>query len=458
MSDRQTAHRVQAQTLDLDLLKFEEDEGIRTDVSNENVSFTLERKVETKTPENGLSGRNVVGRGDPSQYTPQTMRVGLAMDRRGGPSELMLRGIAAYARPSRPWVITWETPTRSGIERLLEAGIDGVLAKHLEEPGIAVLQQARIPTVHLSRRNSEPYTGSVDNDNLAIGELAAEYFVNRGYKHFACYARQGKPIPDDRLLGCQGFLTKRGYALDAIEAQPGHPADPSSSVHSKAEQGQRLLGWLEALPKPVAIFCVSDNAALIIAERCRELGLVVPHEIAILGVDNDIPVCELASPQLSSIQTAGEQAGYKAAELLEQMIVQGKPPALLQLPPIRVVSRQSTDVVVAGDPSVAHALAYMRAHFSDLQCVPEVFDVVDCSRRTLERRFLTSLGLSPAQAWLRLRLEEAERLLAETQFSVEDVARRCGFTDIRQLQVAFRKVLKQTPSQFRQRAVPSFRG
>lgn len=67
-----------------------------------------------------------------------------------------------------------------------------------------------------------------------------------------------------------------------------------------------------------------------------------------------------------------------------------------------------------------------------------------CSRRTFERKFRESTGLSPVQACVRFRLEEARRLLVKTELAVEEVAERSGFGDILQLQVASRNVLRQT--------------
>lgn len=73
------------------------------------------------------------------------MRIGLAMDRRGGPSELMLRGIAAYARPARPWVFSWDNPSAEGILRLLELEPDGLLVKHVDERGFELIERAGVP-------------------------------------------------------------------------------------------------------------------------------------------------------------------------------------------------------------------------------------------------------------------------------------------------------------------------
>ncbi|MDX2054820.1 MAG: substrate-binding domain-containing protein [Polyangiaceae bacterium] len=378
------------------------------------------------------------------------------MDRRGGPSEMFLRGIAAYARPSKPWVFTWESPSVSGIERLLQVTPDGILGKHLDAKCLGLIQRAQIPLVCFGEAPTSPGVGSVDNDESAIGKMAAGYFMGRGYRHFGYYATVEGAV-DARCREFQTALRKLGHECQVAvtSATPSHPS--YASTGSLTRELEELRSWLLSLPQPAAVLCASDNAALSATELCRELGISVPEQIALLGVDNDVPVCALAAPSLSSVQIAGERSGYVAANLLERMALEGAPAEHIRLPPIRVVTRRSTEAIAAGDPSVARALIHLQANATDENCLRELFDTIGCSRRTLERKFRESIGISPAQAWLRFRLEEAERLLAESELGMENVAYRSGFGKVRQLQVAFRRVLKQTPSHFRRNAVPSFR-
>jgi len=241
------------------------------------------------------------------------------------------------------------------------------------------------------------------------------------------------------------------------DANPGHPAHTRPSEPSVRKASEDLRVWLRELPKPIAIFCRSDNAALSVAEHCRELGIVAPEEVAIPGVDDDAAVCSLAAPPLSSVQIGGERMGYAAAELLNELLTQNKRARAILVQPIRVVGRLSTAAVGAKDPLINRALTHLLRHHSDPDCMRQNVTSLPCSRRTFERKFRESTGLSPAQACVRFRLEEARRLLVKTELAVEAVAERAGFGDILQLQVAFRNVLRQTPTQFRRYAVPAFR-
>jgi LacI family transcriptional regulator len=66
-----------------------------------------------------------------------------------------------------------------------------------------------------------------------------------------------------------------------------------------------------------------DNQGQHITEACRHVGIRIPEEVAVLGVDNDEMICDLSDPPLSSIALDVEKGGYDAAKLLDHMIKHG---------------------------------------------------------------------------------------------------------------------------------------
>ena len=74
-----------------------------------------------------------------------------------------------------------------------------------------------------------------------------------------------------------------------------------------------MAAWLQSLKLPVGIMACDDPRAHHFLEACRRLGLQVPEDVAILGVDNDELMCELCQPPLSSIETGIREVGYEAA-------------------------------------------------------------------------------------------------------------------------------------------------
>lgn len=115
----------------------------------------------------------------------------------------------------------------------------------------------------------------------------------------------------ERREGFEAVLKAHGLTLASHEVAENRPTNHGDQVHG-------VGGWLKELPRPLALFCEVDYSAWAAAEACRLGGLRVPSDVAILGVDNDSRICELAYPQLSSIQLAGERIGYEGAQLLAQ--------------------------------------------------------------------------------------------------------------------------------------------
>jgi len=213
--------------------------------------------------------------------------------------------------------------------------------------------------------------------------------------------------------------------------------------------------WLTALPKPVAILASNDVPARHLADACLALGLVVPEEVAILGVDNDESECQLSRPPLSSIAVAGERIGFEAASMLDDLIC-GRRRAVttIWVPPVRVETRQSTDTLAIDDPLVASALALIRTHFAEGCSVGFLADRLATSRRTLERSFRSHLSRSVLDEIRRVRIERVRELLSETSLPMPLIAARTGFGNARRLAVVFRQVTGTTPTRFRRRSNP----
>jgi LacI family transcriptional regulator len=210
--------------------------------------------------------------------------------------------------------------------------------------------------------------------------------------------------------------------------------------------------WVQRLPKPVGIFASTDIWGVQLAEVCRQTGLRVPEDVALVGVDNDDLLCEVARPSLSSIALPTERIGFEAAALLDRILARERPslrPRLL--PPIGVVARQSSDVLALDDPEVAAAVRFIREHSHTSIGVKDVLRAVTISRRSLERRFQAALDRTVWEEIRRAHLERAKSLLAGTAMPMWAVAEQAGFSDPRQLSVVFRQETGLTPTAYRGR-------
>lgn len=378
------------------------------------------------------------------------MLVGLCLEFYSGYDDGLLRGIAAYTRPHKEWTFTHAWPTLAGISAVLAKQPTGIIIRTRDTALLELIAKAKVHTVNFTNQAHVGEFGQVSNDNRRIGAMAAEHFLSRGDTRFGYFLLQPDRV-DERLLGFADQLKLAGHTCDVFEGSPDH-----ESFEEQNASEIKLKKWLLGLAKPVGIFCDGDRFAWTIAEHCRRLALRVPEDVAILGVDNVASMCALSDPPLSSIQTASERIGYEACQLLEQMMV-GRPPKqlVIEVPPVRVVNRRSSDGVSVEDTLVREALEHMCAHLLDTVGMESLCQRLECSRRTLERRFRECLGYSPAEAWSRFRLEEAQRLLADTDLTLSIVAQRCGFHVPKQMASVFRRMTGRSPRDFRRLAQPA---
>jgi LacI family transcriptional regulator len=218
-----------------------------------------------------------------------------------------------------------------------------------------------------------------------------------------------------------------------------------------------LIAWLSELPKPVGIFAVDDAFAHDLAAACQHADLGVPEHVAIIGVNNDDLLCVSAATPLSSVDPDFSRMGYGAARMLDRLL-QGEKLSEAErhvfLPPVRVVRRQSTDVLAVDDPDVADALRYIREHACDPCSVDDVLGQVPTSRRRLERLFARKLGYSPAMEIARVQMEIAKQLLSQPDIKLPEVSRRCGFADQASFTRAFTRVVGMSPGAHRRGLAP----
>lgn len=363
----------------------------------------------------------------------------------------VLRGVGDYAGRHGRWSIGTE-PTL-----FLEAGIvsaikhlpprcDGVIALVTRDEEFAVLRQRGLAVVSLSSVFSSPDLPAVLPDHAALAAAALGHFRERGLKQFAfCGLDSGSWV---RQRPFEEAVRAAGFECHSFAGAQGHQADWRTG-----RDAARLAVWLEQLPKPVGILTHNDIRGRQLIDIAGERGIAVPEEICILGVDDEVPHCELCSPTLSSIDTDAARIGYEAAALLERCMAAAAVPATpVLVPPRGIVTRGSSDVRVTADPIVTLAMGYIRAHAVEGIDTHDVVRAVRASRSMLSKRFQQTLGYTPHEAIVRARLEAARTLLSGTRLTVEAIAGRCGFRHGEYLTAVFRRRFGTTPRAFREQA------
>lgn len=200
----------------------------------------------------------------------------------------------------------------------------------------------------------------------------------------------------------------------------------------------------------------NDNRARQVLEACQECGLRVPCEVAVIGVDNDVLLCQLSSPLLTSIEQGAKRIGFEAAALLDKMMQGekvGRNSRLVE--PEGIVMRLSTTATPDSDPHVAKAMSFIQMHACDGIRVSDVVDAVGVSRSGLDVRFKVSLAQTIRSAIRSTQLERAKILLTETAFAPKDIAARTGFKSVQHLNTLFKLAFGTPPGEYRRKFVSS---
>jgi len=292
-----------------------------------------------------------------------------------------------------------------------------------------------------------PWVG-VDND--AAGALAAEHFIGAGLCHFGFIGHRIHKYSVEREEGFRKAINDAGFSLELYRARKTRPF-PLDASECFLDRG--VKDWLLKLPKPIGILAPTDYWGLELSDTCREIGISVPEQVSIVGVDNDEFYCKLSHPPLSSVEVSAEKIGYEAAELLDRILTnrnKGDDRSIAISPP-HVCVRRSSEVLLVSDPAVASAMRFIRENSHQGLTAINVAQFVSTGKRTLERRFQGAIGAGIAQEIRRAQLEHGKRLLIETDFSISEVATRAGFSDVRHLATTFRREVMLTPTEYRRK-------
>ncbi len=366
----------------------------------------------------------------------------------------ILRGIARYAHANGPWsVFLQERELHSGIPPWLTRwNGDGIIARIENNRMATKLTRTGRPVVDVLGNNRLADIPGFDSDARALAQLAADYFVRAGFRHFAFFGYRGIPFSDRREAAYATCLAKHGFSLKVFPSKPGRiPAMHIQALEqSGLAAGMAIADWLRKQPRPLAIFACNDVCAQQVLNACREQGIKVPEEIAVMGVDNDDVLCNLCEPSLTSIEPDTERLGYEAATQLDRMMRGRLVKAVItQIPPIRLHERGSTDVLPIDDPVVAQALRFIRSRLAKRVGVKDVLEQASRSRTDMELRFRRWLKTSISKEITRQQLDRAGRLLQQTDLSLKEVASRAGVANASHLCRLFRRRHNRTPTEFR---------
>ncbi len=356
-------------------------------------------------------------------------------------SRELLHGVRDWMRAHGSWAIHFSEQGRGSHPPswLGSWRGDGIIARIENESIASAVRACGLPTVNVSASGLAPEFPTVTSDSAAITQQAATHLLERGLRQFGyCGDARFKwsQLHGDNLVSA---LRERGHPCDVFPCTIGDAAD------WRKEQA-KLARWLKSLPKPVGVMTCYDIRGQKVLDACRAIGLRVPEDVAVIGQHNDELLCELCDPPLSSVIPNARRIGFEAADLLDQLIrgcaVTRK---RLEIPPIGIATRQSTDLVAVDDERLALAMHFIREHAHEVISVEDIARAAGISRSLLERKFRESFGSPPWDHVMQLRLRKAELLLTQTRLSIAVIAERTGFGTPEYFSAAFRKLTGSSP-------------
>jgi LacI family transcriptional regulator len=318
---------------------------------------------------------------------------------------------------------------------------DGVIARIENEATAAAVRRLGLPAVDLSAARLAPEWPCVETDDDAIAQLAVEHFAVRGLRNFAYCGDAQFAWSIKRGNRFREHVRDRGFEAHEFEIKP------SGTI---ADDRTIMAEWLQQLPKPIGVLACYDIAGQELLEACKIANLAVPDSVAVLGVDNDELICNLTSPPLSSIQSDATRTGFLAASLLDE-VMSGveRAPELHLIEPLRVVTRQSSDILAVTDPIVAGALRLIRERVDEDLAVSTIQRFVGLSRRALDYRFVQVLGRTVHEEIIRTRMERLASLLISTDWTLPRLAERLNFSHSEYMGIAFKKFFGRSPGDYR---------
>lgn len=368
----------------------------------------------------------------------------------------ILQGITRYLRTHRPWSVYLEQHELGAEPPLWLKNWrgDGLISRTTTGALVELAQSLGLKVVDLHDRSDPLGVPRIISDDEAIGRIAAEEFLKRGFKSFAFCGYRAENWSRGRRDGFRSAVTSSAVTTSAtpyveFDTPWGGPTGLAW------EEEQSMLGkWLAAMPKPVGVFCCNDVRGRQVIDAANRIELAVPEQAAVIGVDDDGLLCELSDPPLTSVIPNAERIGFEAAAMLDAMMRGEQVPiGVTKIEPLGIATRQSTDTMAMEDEVVAESLHVIRQQACQGLTVPRLLKILpgNLSRTTLERRFRVALGHSPQAEIRHAQIIRVKQLLAETDLSLDRISELAGFRHSEYLSFAFKRDVGETPGQYRRR-------
>lgn len=329
---------------------------------------------------------------------------------------------------------------------------DGAIVRITSEAMKREAKKIKFPIVNVSSWLADPGVPSVRHDYRALGRMAAEHLLEKGFRRIGCVIVPGGNFIQERFIAFRETLEARGLKPQLFHLRTAQPALPQPIA---AEEKRRFADWVHSLLPPAAIALMDDWDAPALMNVCHEAGRQIPRDVVMITTCNHSEVLPQCPVPLSASLENHELLGRLAVACLDDLM-SGKrlENFTVTVPPLGVAERASTATMAIEDREVAHAVEFIRAHGFEPINISDVLTRVNISRVTLERRFRQIIGESPHEYLIQQRVRRAqELLLQDPALSLQAIAKQSGLPDRRRLNQVFRRVTGKAPAGWREAAL-----
>lgn len=298
--------------------------------------------------------------------------------------------------------------------------------------------------VHINPKESVGGAWTVCHDSRVTGSLAARELLKLVGRTYA-FVGDSTNAPWSRIRGEHFVRTLEQFGLACTVC------DISRSPDDPLREQRALRHWIESLDHPSAVFAANDNLAESVLAAALAAGLKVPDDLAILGVDNDTTLCENAPVTLSSIAPDFFRGGVLGCELLDRRLndPKGAPRTPTYYGDLGVTSRASTRLLLKQNALVAQMREFIRLHAAEGITAADVIRKTGRLRRGVELAFRSATGKSIGEELQDVRVELAQRALADDSLQIGEIAGLVGYVSQNQLERLFRRTYGMTMREYR---------
>ncbi len=363
-----------------------------------------------------------------------------------------VRGVIDFGEKHGGWSLTTSPPSLMGAgeETLTLDGLQGwpghgAIAAILNDADIDSARRLGIPVVNLAATLRHPEVPSVWPDHYGMGRMAAEHLLERGLRRLAYFGLEGFWFSELRGRGFAERAEEAGCTCDVLQVP--RRLGPGANWYKRTEL---LVRWLKQLSPPVGLLAVQDYRARAVMEECERIGLRIPHDVAVIGMEDDPTLCDFCQPTLSSVSRNSWRLGFETAVMLNRLMEGQSSLGDVVVPSEGVTGRQSTDTIAVEDLHLAAALHFIHDHLSEPFGIDQVVRATSISRRQLEIRFRRILGCTPHEYLNGKRVDRVKQLLsAPGKTKLHNVMTACGFSSVKRLRLVFKRLTGMTPLEYR---------